>query len=273
MHMTPTIRTALAATLLAGPLAVAAVAPAHAHQMIALDEIGQLHRFNSKNPRVTEKVTVSGASARIVGIDVRPRDRMLYGLAADGSIYRIASGNGQATPVSRAALGTVTDPAIVDFNPVIDRLRVVTADGRSFHINVDTGAVDEERPLFTRDPTAKFAVSGGGYTHSWPGRFTESTGFYQIDNVNLRLIGREPAVDGTMVFTSTLSTPIAMTGGTKDMRGGDIVTSPQGESEAFVVKGSRLYKIAVPSGQITLLGMVGEIENLDLVDVAVIEVE
>jgi len=273
MRMTPTLTTLLAATVLALPLTAIAPAASQAHQMIALDEVGDLIRFASKNPRVTERVTVKGASARIVGIDVRPRDRQLYGLATDGSVYRIASGNGRAVQVSRTTLVNITDPAVVDFNPVIDRLRVVTADGRSYHVNVDNGVVDDDRPLFTPDPANRFPVSGGGYTHSWPGRVTESTGFYQIDNTNLRLIGREPAVDGTMVFTSALSTPIAMTGGTKDLRGGDIVTSPTGESEAFVVKGSRLYKVAVPSGQISLLGMVGEVENLDLVDVAVTEVE
>jgi hypothetical protein len=273
MPMRSTTLTAIAAALIAAPLAGAAVSPARAHQMVALDELGDLIRFNSKNPRATERVTIKGTSARIVGIDVRPRDRMLYGLAADGTLYRIASGNGQATPLWRTPLANVADPAIVDFNPVIDRLRVVTADGRSYHVNVDSGAVEDDAPLFTPVPSARFPVSGGGYTHSWPGRVAESTGFYQIDNVNLRLIGREPAVDGTMVFTSTLASPIAMTGGTKDLRGGDIVTSPTGQSEAFVVKGSRLYKIAVPGGQISLLGQVGEIEGLDLVDVAVTEVE
>lgn len=273
MRMNPKITTFLAASALALPLAAAATSPTRAHQMVALTETGDLMRFGSKNPRATERVTIKGATARIVGIDVRPRDRQLYGLASDGSIYRIASGNGRAVQVSRTTLVNITDPAVVDFNPVIDRLRVVTADGRSFHVNVDSGLVDDDRPLFTPDPANRFPVSGGGYTHSWPGRVAESTGFYQIDNTNLRLIGREPAVDGTMVFTSTLSTPVAMTGGTKDLRGGDIVTSPTGESDAFVVKGSRLYKIAVPSGQISMVGMVGEVENLDLVDIAVTEVE
>jgi hypothetical protein len=273
MRMNATTRTVLAAALIAAPLAGAAVSPARAHQMVALDGMGDLIRFSSKNPRATERVTIKGTTTRIVGIDVRPRDRLLYGLAADGSIYRIASGNGQATQVSLTTLANLSDPAIVDFNPVIDRLRVVTADGRSYHVNVDTGAVENDRPLFVPDPSVRFPVSGGGYTHSWPGRVAESTGFYQIDNVNLRLIGREPAVDGTMVFTSTLATPIAMTGGTKDLRGGDIVTGPTGQSEAFVVKGSRLYTVTVPGGQISLLGQIGEIESLDLVDVAVTEVE
>lgn len=264
----------LLASVIGLPL-LAAAPLAGAHQMIALDEAGNLIRFSSKNPRVTQPLLVTGTSAKLVGIDVRPADRGLYGLAADGSIYKIEYGTGVARVASRARIGSITDPVIVDFNPVVDRLRVVLADGRSFHVNVDTGESVQDGPLFTAtaSPPVPRMVSAGGYTHSWPNNRAESTGFYRVDNANLRLIGREPAVSGTMVFTSDLSSPIALTGGTKDLRGGDIVTTPQGTSEAFVVKGARVYKISVPSGQIAMLGMVGEKESLDLVDVAVTEVE
>ena len=70
--------------------------------------------------------------------------------------------------------------------------------------------------------------------------------------------------------TLTMVNAIAMTGGTKEMRGGDIITDPRGMSDAFVVRGSRLFKIAIPSGQISLIGQIGPKDNVYFVDVAVV---
>ena len=105
-------------------------------------------------------------------------DGALYGVASDGSIYRIHSGDGKVTPLSRIRIGNA----------------------------------------------------------------------------------------GTL----TMVNAIAMTGGTKEMRGGDIITDPRGMSDAFVVRGSRLFKIAIPSGQISLRGQIGPKDNVDFVDVAVV---
>ena len=69
--------------------------------------------------------------AKLLGIDVRPSSGMLYGLAADGTIYTLDAMSGQATKVSTINVAPAMDATVVDFNPVADRLRVVTASGRS----------------------------------------------------------------------------------------------------------------------------------------------
>src|SRR3982075_3318611 len=50
--------------------------------------------------KVASKVDVKGAGP-LAGIDVRPADGMLYGLAADGTIFTIDIKSGQATMKSK----------------------------------------------------------------------------------------------------------------------------------------------------------------------------
>lgn len=262
----PGLRRALLGAVAAVPFIVLGASAAQAHQMIALDEVGNLIRFSDKKPGVTERVNVTGTSARLVGIDVRPADGMLYGVTSDGGIYRIDSGNGRVTSISRMSVGNLGAISMADFNPVADRLRVVTADGRSFRVNVDTGdTIEDGRLNYVASRALK--VAAGGYTNSMKGATT--TQLYQIDTSNLTLTLQDPPNAGTLTTVSA----IALTGGTKELTGGDVVTNSRGVSEAFVVRGSRLYRVEIPSGQISLLGQIGTEENLDIVDVAVVTVE
>ncbi len=254
---------AMAAALVAMPLLALSTPMARAHDMVAIDEAGNMVRFSDKNPNAIENVSITGTTARLVGIDVRPADGWLYGVASDGSIYRIDSGNGKVTPVSRMSIGNIGSIAVADFNPVADRLRVVTSEGRSLRVNVDTGETIEDGRL-QYSLSKVFMIGAGGYTNSMKGATT--TQLYQIDTGNLALALQDPPNAGTLTQVNA----IAMTGGTKDMKGGDIVTDPAGNSVAFVVRGSRLYKIEVPSGQISLLGQIGPKDNVDFVDVAVV---
>src|ERR1043166_156996 len=50
--------------------------------------------------KVATKVDIKGAGT-ILGIDTRPADGMLYGVASDGSIVTIDAKNGQATMKSK----------------------------------------------------------------------------------------------------------------------------------------------------------------------------
>ncbi len=257
---------AMAAAVIAVPVLALSMATANAHDMVALDEAGNMVRFSDKNPKAIENVAIMGTTARLVGIDVRPADGELYGVATDGSIYRIHSGTGKVTPVSRMSIGSFGSISMVDFNPVADRLRVVTSDGRSLRVNVDTGeTIEDGRLNYTMSKA--FTVGAGGYTNSMKG--ATSTQLYQIDTANLALALQDPPNAGTLNVVNA----IAMTGGTKDMKGGDVITDPRGKSLAYVVRGPRLYSIEIPSGQISLLGQIGPLDNADFVDVAVVRQE
>ena len=89
--------------------------------------------------KVMSKADVKSAGP-LLGIDVRPADGMLYGVASDGIIVTIDPKSGQATMKSK--MSETLKPGVgasVDFNPVADRLRVMGSDGTSLRVNVDDG--------------------------------------------------------------------------------------------------------------------------------------
>src|SRR5206468_8710990 len=99
---------------LAGPGVSLADGPA----LIALTEDGTLLRFSADRPGEVATAKVTGASGKLVGLDRRPANGVLYGLTAVGDVYRVDPVSGAATLVS-----TLTAPfnggfrSGVDFNP------------------------------------------------------------------------------------------------------------------------------------------------------------
>ncbi len=91
--------------------------------------------------KVTSTVNISGAGM-LLGIDVRPADGMLYGVTSDGNIVTIDVASGKATMKSKLSEPWMRSAATTfDFNPVADRLRLMSAEGVSWRINVDDGKV------------------------------------------------------------------------------------------------------------------------------------
>lgn len=251
------------ATLLGALLGLAAM-PAYAADMIGLDGANRLVRFTDAKPGVTQTRLVKGTSAKLLGIDVRPSNGMLYGLAADGTIYTLDATSGQATKVSKVNLAPATDATVVDFNPVADRLRVVTASGRSLRINVDTGETVEDGKLNFAAGDANAGktprVTAGGYINSMPGPKPTATALYEIDSGAKALLLQDPPNAGTL----QTKLPLKLAGA---LRGLDVVTDAAGRHTGWAVRGAKLYRIDIASGQVTLVGNVGKGEG-SLIDVA-----
>lgn len=192
---------ALSGLLLGCGAWVLAAAPASGEPLVGLSISGSndhaLFRFDSATPGLATSVNVTGliGEDRLLGMDRRvqngPNNGTLYAIAANpqnyvGRIYSLNETTGAATLVSTlfADPADTTPPtpyqnlfgvgfAGVDFNPVVDRLRVVTTGGFNLRIDVDTGAVQRDVPVAyqTGDPGAPFApaVSAVAYSNSVPG--------------------------------------------------------------------------------------------------------
>jgi hypothetical protein len=95
------------------------------------------------------------AGDTLVGIDFRPQNGFLYGLgfnsgAGTVQLYHVSHRSGQATPIGMtgtfvAADGVTPVPIIgtrfgFDFNPTVDRIRVVNDAGQNFRMDPNTGA-------------------------------------------------------------------------------------------------------------------------------------
>lgn len=163
----------------------------------ALTTDSRLLIFDSSNPQaIFAERTVSGLGAgeTLVGIDVRPATGELYGLGSAGMLYTINPSTGVAT--LKAALtadpADATDPFTalsgadfgIDFNPVPDRLRVVSDTGANLRINPDTGQVTTDTPLAydPADPKGGGkapAAADAAYTNNVVGATT--TTLYLID--------------------------------------------------------------------------------------------
>ena len=69
--------------------------------LIGSAEDGRLLLFRADHPEAVRTVRASGLSGRLVGIDLRPADKRLYGVTTSNDIYRIDPATGASTLVSR----------------------------------------------------------------------------------------------------------------------------------------------------------------------------
>jgi len=176
-------------------LAPPTTAPANAlGQMVASTETNKLVSFTTAAPQklcTSTAITGLQSGESILGIDTRPADGAVYALGSTGRLYTIDTGTGAATLKSSLSAdpADTTDPFTglsgtdfgVDFNPVPDRLRVVSDTGQNLRINVDTGATTTDTTL---NPAGSTVVAAA-YTNSFAG--AGFTTLYVLDAANDRL--------------------------------------------------------------------------------------
>ncbi len=141
-----------------------------------------------------------GAGESVVGLDVRPRDGQLYALSSQGKLYKLDPATGKATVVFAltADPADATEPFAalsgtrfgVDFNPVVDRLRVVSDTGQNLRIDVDLGRVITDGSL--RGATTGVAAAGYVNSHAEACR----TRLFGLDLAGSRLVVQDPPNDG-----------------------------------------------------------------------------
>src|SRR3954462_3536753 len=167
----------------AGALLASAFAPAYAGAIIGLIDGKSIVTIDPATRKVTGTTDIKGA-ASIVGIDVRPADGMLYAVAADGGIFTVDAKTGQATAKSKLSETLKAGTTVtVDFNPVADRLRVITSDGTNLRVNVDDGKATVDGALKFKEGDVNAGkmpnVIAGAYSNSFKG--TKATALYDID--------------------------------------------------------------------------------------------
>ena len=145
--------------------------------------------------KVTARVQLKGNETQIVGIDVRPADGMLYGIASNGLIYTIDLKTGQSTRKSKLQAAWKSGvTTTTDFNPVADRMRVMGSHGVSVRLNVDDGSVvvDGSHKFKEGDANAGKtpSVIAGAYTNSAKG--AQATKLYNIDATTGSLVLQNP---------------------------------------------------------------------------------
>src|SRR3984893_9564027 len=235
------IRTPLLAALaLAGTLAAT---NAMAQSLVALSGGDTLTLINPKDWKATSSVKMKGA--KLVGIDVRPADNMLYGVTDKGWIVTVDPKTGAVT--QKAELSTKPAAGVVltvDFNPVADRLRIIGSDGMNLRVNVDDGKVTVDGNLKFADTDMhkgeKPNIVAGAYTNSFKG--TKETALYDIDGTIGALFKQAPPNDGVLSAVGKLgikvSGPVAF----------NIVSQSEGQNAAWLVHAGTVYSVDLATG-------------------------
>ncbi len=204
----------LAATLAAAS-ALAATSAQAAGWIVGLVDGKSIVTIDPATRKVASKVDIKGAGA-ILGIDVRPADGMLYGVAGDGNIVTIDVKTGQATMKSKLSEAWKAGVTVTfDFNPVADRLRLMSSEGVNLRVNVDDGKVIVDGSHKFKDGDANAGktpkIVAGAYTNSWKG--TKATTLYNIDAATGALVTQAPPNDGVLNTIGSLGIKLERPGG------------------------------------------------------------
>jgi hypothetical protein len=260
--------TTLRATLVA-PISCLAIGAApgtgHAATLAALQDGRTITWIDTEHNRVTGAVALAGG-ASLVGIDVRPADGKLYGVAADGTIVTIDPKTGKWEKKSQISEKLPTGVQFsVDFNPAADRLRVITSDGTSLRINVDDGKATVDGKLKYADADASKGktprVTAVGYTNSVAG--AKETTLYDIDTGNGMLVRQAPPNDGTLNTVGMLG--VKLDGSVAF----DIWSDGKGANTGWLLSGGVLYTVDLASGTAKSVGQIAGLKG-KISDIAIL---
>ena len=265
---------ALATTLAMGALPAAADDDDDELQIYGLTTAQTLIVFEADDPQDADTVgPVSGLASgdRLLGIDFRPRTGELYGLGQSGRVYTIDTSTAVATFRSQLTVLPVGNSFGIDFDPTVDRLRVISDQNQNLRVNVDTGATTTDTPLnySATDPnTGKDPVAvGAAYTNNdndeivvapaTPTAGKTGTSLFDIDSALDVLVLQSPPNSGTLNTIGSLGT------NTNDFVGFDIysevtngaTTSNTASCASLSNNGrSALYQIDLATGSASKLG-------------------
>jgi hypothetical protein len=270
------------AFFLATLAAVALAAPVRAENIYGLTNFQELVTFDSVARTVTATTPLAGFSITgeiLLSIDVRPATGELYGLSNQNNIYKINPLTGVRTQVG-ATLATAPMGALkaIDFNPTVDRIRVLGSGGapNNLRVHPETGVVafvDGTLAFAAGDPNAgdSPAVVNGAYTNSFAGSTT--TTLYNLEAGNDILTRQVPPNDGTLNTQGALGFDLATSGGFTgfDISGQTGIAYLTGNAALGGTGGltaNSLYQVNLTTGAASLLGAVSGV-NGSFRDIAV----
>jgi hypothetical protein len=247
---------------------------------------GGLRRFQTATPDAATSVALTGSitvGETIVGLAWRPQTGQLYGLGVDAgtdtaTLYLVDPQNGAVTVVGAASdisWAGVDFPAAgagwgIDFNPTVDRLRIVADGGLNARVNPVTGLPVGSSPDTPHSglPLGSTGVAAVSYTNAFTQPFTGGvTTVYVLEPTANQLMIQNPPNAGVLTAertvtlggapldfgaTAGLDIPgeVAVATSSAPAAGSGIVLLDVGGTEG-------LYTLDLTTGAATLLGAVG----------------
>jgi trimeric autotransporter adhesin len=225
-------------------------------RFLALSNTNTLASFNPSNPSAVRSIAVTGLQGEetLLAIDTRPANGLVYGLTTASNLYTINPNSGAASLVSTLSQPFAGTSAVgFDFNPVVDRLRLVGDNDQNFRVNVDTGevTVDGNLAYAAGDANASTnpTVTAAAYTNAIAS--PTSTQLYDIDTNLDVLTLQNPPNNGTLNTVGALGNDFGT------LSGFDVISTAEGTNAAFAVSNSTLYSINLQTGAASSLGTIG----------------
>ncbi|MES2748235.1 MAG: DUF4394 domain-containing protein [Bacteroidota bacterium] len=180
----------------------------------------------------------------ILGMDIRPSNGQLYALGTTGRIYTIDTTTGNATMVGAGPLAISGTDFGFDFNPVVDRIRIVSNSGMNIRVNPIDGLLVGTGDTALNPGTPN--VTAVAYLNSFVG--ATLTTLYDIDSTTDMLYMQNPPNNGTLVPVGPLGINATASNGF------DIGGTTNTAYAIFTVGGiTGLYTINTTTGAATLV--------------------
>jgi hypothetical protein len=209
--------------------------------------------FDSETPQTIvgfNQLRGLAAGETIVGIDTRPATGELFGLGSLGRIYNISTIGAASTlsPTTVALDGTAFG---IDFNPTVDRIRVVSNNDQNLRFNPITGA------LAATDTVLSPSGDKVGVAYDRNAAGATVTTMFVIDSGSDTL-AIQGGVDGNPSPNGGVITNIGPLGfNTSDAVGFDIGVSGVARALLTVNGVSGVYNINLTTGAANLIGNTG----------------
>jgi hypothetical protein len=219
-------------------------------EFYVLQDGKQLQKINAmKSETATQSVTITGlvANDALTAIDFRPATGELYGVSIMNRLYVINQETGTARVIGAAALNpTINGTAVaLDFNPTVDRIRLVTNTGQNLRLHPETGAVAATDGSIAGGMSQ--VIESVAYTGNMAG--ASATILYDIDAKTDKLYKQDPPNNGVLVEVGALGTDISMSAGFDINPAGDVALTAVKVADKW-----ELHQVNLTSGMLTKLG-------------------
>ena len=245
-------------TALAGAALALMAFGAQAVSLVGITSQNQITLIDTANIAGATTAAITGLAAgdRFVGIDLRPKDNLIYGVTLSNKIYTVDQSTGATRFV--VALGTaVINPSLgygIDFNPVADfgvgaSLRLINSSGSNFAVNATTGVVGNQASNIGA------GFTGASYSNSnpLPSAAPASTTLYYINSTTDSLMMAPSAFNApTIVNVGALGVDALKANGFEVLGNGMAYAALNEDAGSSLLTG--IYSINLGTGAATLLG-------------------
>lgn len=237
-------------------------------RVVGLTADGQLVCFSDRQPHKVKAIgAVNGlvADTRLLAIDFRAQDGLLYGLGDGGGLYRVDSTQALVTLIGRLTVALTGSSATIDFNPAANALRIVGNDGQNLRqsfaaMPLPATAVDGTLN-FTTTATpgpAAAGIVGAAYTNNDLDARTATT-LFVLDAAADRVAVQSPANAGFLVASGSLGVDAVGAGGFDiySVVRGNVTVAQRALASAAVGGVVGLYDVDLLTGRATSRGAIG----------------